>query len=157
MGMDMLVKLYDVKDDPALFERLEAEGIRIKRGMTSDMTKISNFVRDTFSQGWADQCVAGILADGCWIAVKDRQVVGFACFDATLKDFFGPTGVKEELRGRGIGKALLLRCMISMRERGYAYAVIGWAGPVDFYRRAVGAVEIEGSRPGAYKNMIEVD
>ncbi len=153
--MDMLVKLYEVQDDPALMERLRAEGILIKRAMPPDLTKITAWVEAAFSRGWADQCMAGILKGGCWIAEKDGRVVGFACFDATLPGFFGPTGVREDLRGRGVGKALLLRCLISMRERGAAYAVIGWAGPKDFYRKAVGASLIEDSFPGAYRNRID--
>ena len=152
--MDMLVKLYEVQDCPELMEKLKAEGVLIKKAMTPDLTKITSWVKETFGQGWADECTAGILSDGCWIAVKDKKVIGFACYDATMKDFFGPTGVAEDMRGHGIGKALLIRCMISMRERGYAYAIIGSAGPKDFYRKAVGAIGIEGSIPGAYRNMV---
>ena len=152
--MDMLVKLYEVQDCPELMEKLKAEGVLIKKAMTPDLTKITSWVKETFGQGWADECTAGILSDGCWIAVKDKKVIGFACYDATMKDFFGPTGVQEDMRGHGIGKALLIRCMISMRERGYAYAIIGSAGPKDFYRKAVGAIGIEGSIPGAYRNMV---
>ena len=152
--MDMLVKLYEVQDCPELIEKLKNEGVLIKKAMTPDLTKITSWVKETFGQGWADECTAGILSDGCWIAVKDKKVIGFACYDATMKDFFGPTGVAEDMRGHGIGKALLIRCMISMRERGYAYAIIGSAGPKDFYRKAVGAIGIEGSIPGAYRNMV---
>ena len=152
--MDMLVKLYEVQDCPELMEKLKAEGIFIKKAMTPDLTKITSWVKETFGQGWADECTAAILSDGCWIAVKDKKVIGFACYDATMKDFFGPTGVQEDMRGHGIGKALLIRCLISMKERGYAYAIIGSAGPKDFYRKAVGAIGIEGSIPGAYRNMV---
>jgi GNAT superfamily N-acetyltransferase len=152
--MDMLVKLYEVQDCPELMEKLKAEGIFIKKAMTPDLTKITSWVKETFGQGWADECTAAILTDGCWIAVKDKKVIGFACYDATMKDFFGPTGVQEDMRGHGIGKALLIRCLISMKERGYAYAIIGSAGPKDFYRKAVGAIGIEGSIPGAYRNMV---
>lgn len=152
--MDMLVKLYEVQDCPELMEKLKAEGIFIKKAMTPDLTKITSWVKETFGQGWADECTAAILSDGCWIAVKDKKVIGFACYDATMKDFFGPTGVQEDMRGHGVGKALLIRCLISMKERGYAYAIIGSAGPKDFYRKAVGAIGIEGSIPGAYRNMV---
>lgn len=152
--MDMLVKLYEVQDCPELMEKLKAEGIFIKKAMTPDLTKITFWVKETFGQGWADECTAAILTDGCWIAVKDKKVIGFACYDATMKDFFGPTGVQEDMRGHGVGKALLIRCLISMKERGYAYAIIGSAGPKDFYRKAVGAIGIEGSIPGAYRNMV---
>ena len=152
--MDMLVKLYEVQDCPELIEKLKNEGVLIKKAMTPDLTKITSWVKETFGQGWADECTAAILTDGCWIAVKDKKVIGFACYDATMKDFFGPTGVQEDMRGHGVGKALLIRCLISMKERGYAYAIIGSAGPKDFYRKAVGAIGIEGSIPGAYRNMV---
>jgi predicted N-acetyltransferase YhbS len=49
-----------------------------------------------------------------------------------------------------VGRALLLACLHAMRERGYAYAVIGGVGPAEYYRRAVGATAIEGSTPGIY-------
>ena len=54
------------------------------------------------------------------------------------------------MRGRGIGKALVLAALHAMRAEGYAYAIIGWASSVDFYRKAVGATVIEGSEPGIY-------
>jgi hypothetical protein len=37
-----------------------------------------------------------------------------------------------------------------MRAEGYGYAIIGWASSVDFYKKTVGAVVIEGSDPGIY-------
>ena len=158
MACDMLVKLYELSADTALDaeKRLAAEGILIKRAMTPDLGRIVGFVREQFGDGWANECTAGVLKNGCWIAVKDKKVVGFACFEATRPDYFGPTGVLESLRGKGVGRVLLLRSLLSMRERGYAYAIIGWAGPVDFYKKCVGASPIEGSIPGSYGDMAQV-
>ncbi|MBP5231616.1 MAG: GNAT family N-acetyltransferase, partial [Clostridia bacterium] len=62
--------------------------------------------------------------------------------------------VEESLRGRGIGGALLLRCLEAMRDEGYGYAIIGGAGPVDYYRKVCGAEIIEDSVPGIYKDLI---
>ena len=59
-------------------------------------------------------------------------------------------GPPEQRRGRGVGKALLLAALHAMRAEGYAYAIIGWASSIDFYRKAVGATVIEGSKPGIY-------
>ncbi|MEO8397022.1 MAG: GNAT family N-acetyltransferase, partial [Chloroflexota bacterium] len=53
-----------------------------------------------------------------------------------------------------IGKALLLACLHDMLAQGYGYAIIGWAGPVEFYVNAVGAIEIPDSRPGVYRGML---
>ena len=85
----------------------------------------------------------------CVIAVDEAQgkLVGFACYEATNKDFFGPTGVHPEYRGRGIGKALLVAAMEGLRDLGYAYAIIGGAGPTEFYARSVGAIPIPDSSP----------
>ncbi len=157
MGCDMLVKLYDIEDGASLpiEKALSEEGILIKRAMSVDLNRVVGFVREQFGDGWANECTAGLLKNGCWIAVKDKQVVGFACFEATMPDYFGPTGVLESLRGKGIGKALLLKSLLSLKERGYAYAIIGWAGPVDFYKKCVGAIPIENSIPNSYHNLVQ--
>jgi predicted N-acetyltransferase YhbS len=62
--------------------------------------------------------------------------------------------VEETLRGKGIGKALLLECLIAMKAQGYAYGIIGGVGPARFYEKAVGAVLIEGSNPGIYEGIM---
>jgi GNAT superfamily N-acetyltransferase len=79
-----------------------------------------------------------------------ETLVGFACYEATCRNFFGPELVHPALRGRGIGKALVLAALHAMRAEGYGYAIIGWASSADFYRKAVGATVIEGSEPGIY-------
>ena len=81
-------------------------------------------------------------------------LAGFACYDATYRNFFGPTGVATDARGRGIGAALLLSCLHAMAGLGYGYAIIGGVGPAAFYEKAVGAVMIEGSKPGIYRDFL---
>lgn len=61
--------------------------------------------------------------------------MGYACYDATAPDFFGPTRVLDSEQSHGVGTALLLRCLTAMREYGYGYAIIGSVGPVEFYRK----------------------
>jgi hypothetical protein len=43
--------------------------------------------------------------------------------------------------------------------KGYGYAIIGWGGPAEFYRKIVGAVEIPNSdsTPSVYKTMLRHD
>jgi len=114
------------------------------------------WVRQTFGAAWASECEVAFSNHpvSCFIAVEDSKIIGFACYDATCKDFFGPEGVSEAARGRGIGKTLLLSCLHAMIAQGYAYAIIGGAGPVDFYAKTTGAVIIEGSVPGIYRGML---
>ena len=42
-----------------------------------------------------------------------------------------------------------------MLAQGYGYAIIGDAGPMDFYNKTVGAVAIPGSYPGVYRGMLQ--
>jgi GNAT superfamily N-acetyltransferase len=153
---DMLVKLYDLPTGPSA-EKLAADGIDIRRALPPDKRAIVEWVREKFSDGWAGECDVSfsVQPPGCFIAVKGGKIIGFACCEATCRGFFGPTGVEEAWRGRGIGTHLLFACLRALRDMGYAYAVIGAAGPVDFYIKTVGAVAIEGSSPGIYRNMIK--
>jgi len=77
-------------------------------------------------------------------------------YECSRRGFFGPTGVLPELRGKGIGAALLLRCLESMREMGYAYAVIGGVGPASFYEKVCGAFLIPGSETSIYSTVFEM-
>ena len=64
---------------------------------------------------------------------------------------FGPTGVHKKLRGLGIGKVLLLHCLLDMKQRGYPRCEIGWVGPIPFYAHTVGARYVRPSRKEAKK------
>lgn len=154
---DLLVKLYDLPPSRPAVERLLAGGIEIKRAIGPEKYVVTGWVEKKFSRGWASECDMAFSAQPacCFLAVKDKEIVGFACYDATCKGFFGPIGVDEGARTGGVGKALLLRTLEAMREAGYGYAVIGWAGPVDFFKKQTGAVVIEDSEPGVYRNMVK--
>ncbi len=155
--MDLLVRLYDVAADAALDARLKENGIAIRRALAPELETIRAFIAARFSAGWVSEMQVAFSRDpnACLIAVRDGKLLGFACYDAIALGFFGPTGVDEAARGLGIGKALLIRTLLAMRERGYGYAAIGWAGPVDFYARAVGAIPIPGSETGVYAGLLD--
>lgn len=155
--MDLLVRLYDVAADTALDARLEENGITIRRALAPELETIRAFIAARFSPGWASEMQVAFsrAPNACLIAVRDGKLLGFACYDAIALGFFGPTGVDEAARGLGIGKALLIRTLIAMRDRGYGYAAIGWAGPVDFYARAVGAIPIPGSEKSVYAGLLD--
>ena len=81
--------------------------------------------------------------------------MGFAVFDVSSRGFFGPTGVLEEYRGLGLGKVLLIKSLEALKELGFAYAIIGGVGPVEFYQKTVGATIIENSGRSIYSNMLK--
>lgn len=154
----MLVRLYDVHEDPAADLKFREEGIKFFRVLSPNIGKAVEFAR-SFSEGWANECLAACTNHPatCMIAVKNRQIIGFACFNATAKDYFGPTGVMKEEQGKGIGMALLKKCLLAMAAEGYAYAIIGGVGDAQtFYEKSVGATVIERSSPGLYGTMVEL-
>lgn len=153
---DMLVKLYELPDLAAIVAAQRQIGIDIRRAIAPEKHLVVHWVREQFGDNWASETEVAFANHpaSCFIAVENNQVIGFGCYDATCKNFFGPTGVSEAVRGRGTGKALLLACLDAMRANGFGYAIIGAAGPTDFYAKAVGATIIDGSVPGVYRGML---
>jgi phosphoribosylglycinamide formyltransferase-1 len=110
------------------------------------------WIDDAFGGAWSSEAHAGTNV----LAFRDEAPVGFATFDpkglrfawlrglARERDvgIFGPFGVSESERGRGLGTALLHLALTGLRERGYARALIaavGDAGTIGYYSNAVGA------------------
>lgn len=154
---DMLVNLLKLPDDRADVERLAAEGITIRRINAYERSILHKFVLETFSQGWADEVMSAFsnLPTTCFVATRDKKIIGFAAYDCTRRNFFGPTGVDPVYRGSGVGKVLLLACLRAMLEGGYAYAIIGGVGPADFYTKCCGATLIPDSTPGVFADPLE--
>jgi GNAT superfamily N-acetyltransferase len=162
---DLLVRLYDLPPLAAPLDALAARGIVVRRALAPERHVVAAWAEAHGSAGWASECEVAFarVPLACFVAVErppalagagadatPQTLLGFACYEATCRDFFGPTLVHPGHRGRGIGRALLLAALHAMRDEGYGYAIIGWASDVDFYRRTVGAVVIEGSDPGIY-------
>lgn len=154
---DMLVKLYHLKDDWSFLAEQEKLGIAIRKPIGSEKLLIVDWVRKKFFlDAWASETDMALSNRPitCFVAVKNKKLIGFACYDATALGFFGPTGVLKTHRGKGTGKALLLACLLDMKLKGYGYAIIGSIGPAEFYRKTVGAVEIPDSTPGIWKDWL---
>ena len=118
---------------------------------------VTRWVAQRFGERWASESEAAFarLPVACFVGVADDQLLGFACYDATARGFFGPIGVDEGARHRGVGRALLLACLHDMAAQGYGYAIIGGAGADDLYRSEVNATPIAGSVPGFYRGMLK--
>jgi len=154
---DMLVRLYDLPPFEPALARAAEKGVSVRRPFACERHIVLAWIRENFTRGWADECAAAFasMPVSCFIAVKGGELMGFACYDVTSRGFFGPVGTAEKARGSGLGKALLLRSLHALREQGYAYGIIGWAGPKEWFAKTVGAVEIAGSEPGFYKGLIK--
>lgn len=155
--MDMLVKLYELPDATERIKALESEGICIRRPIGPENYAVIDWITENFARIWGGEAENAFFRSprSIFIATRGTELLGFACYDATAKGFFGPTGVDKNERGKGIGAALLLACLHAMKDEGYGYAIIGGVGPVKFYEKVCGAtvIEMEGSR-GIYKDML---
>ncbi|MGF1638225.1 MAG: GNAT family N-acetyltransferase [Cyclobacteriaceae bacterium] len=155
----MLVKLYDLPPRSSLSlqtENLAEKGIFIRTALAPEKHIVVKWVQDNFNAHWASEVEKAYANTPitCKIAESKGELLGFACYEATCKAFFGPTGVLESKRGQGIGKLLLLEALWGLRDLGYAYGIIGAIGPAEFYAKQVGATLIEQSTPGIYKGML---
>ncbi|MBI4571652.1 MAG: GNAT family N-acetyltransferase [Chloroflexi bacterium] len=149
---DMLVRLYDLPDAAPYDRRAEEVGITVRRAQPWDRSAVRAFIEEHFSKRWADEAELTFARQpiSLFVAAAGEETIGFAAYEVSTRDYFGPTGVREDWRGRGIGAALLFRCLAAMRELGYAYAVIGGVGPAEFYEKVCGAFVIPGSETGIY-------
>jgi predicted N-acetyltransferase YhbS len=150
---DLLVNLLKLPAPQLLAD----ESITIRRAQPFEITPVRQFIEENFSVAWADEISVGFANKPVtvFIATREGRVIGFAGYECTRKAFFGPTGVNESERGRGIGKALLMASLWGLRELGYVYGIIGAAGPVEFYRDTVGAIVIPESEPGIYTDLLK--
>ena len=162
--MDMLVPLYNLEGTSERINHVGKQGITIRPAMAYERDVILDWVRQCFDKDgscWAGECEAALsrVPVSCHIATRDGELLGFACYDATARGMFGPTGTDEMARGLGVGAALLVASLAAMYEAGYAYAVIGGVGEhvKGFYQKAVAAVEIADSEPGIYRDRIGRD
>ncbi len=153
---DMLVNLLHLPSCDTLIADLEQDGIRIHRALAPDKFRVVEWVAEHSTRSAAGECDVCFARSPitCYVAVRDKDILGYACYDATAPNFFGPTKVLESEQGKGIGKALLLISLHSMREAGYVYAIIGGVGPAAFYEKCVGATLIPDSTPGIYRDFL---
>lgn len=154
---DMLVPLLKLPPVTPLIAELRAKGVIVRRAHPFEKTPIRKFVEAHFGVGWADEIEPCYTRQPItlYIAARNGQCIGFGAYEATCRNYFGPTGVAENERGGGIGKALLLACLHGMRDMGYAYAIIGGAGPTEFYAKTVFATPIPDSMPGIYTDLLK--
>jgi GNAT superfamily N-acetyltransferase len=150
---DMLVRLYDLPDAEPYERRAAEAGVAIRRAEPWERSNVRGFIEGQFGARWADEAETafGHQPVTMFLATAYAQFVGFAVYECTRRGYFGPTGVREEWRGRGVGAALLFRCLEAMRSLGYAYAVIGGVFEAQpFYEQVCGAFVIPGSERGIY-------
>lgn len=154
---DLLVNLLKLPPLEPVILDMNNVNIIVRRAQPFEITPALEFIEREFSVAWADEISVGFANKpvSVYIAIAEKEIVGFAAYECTRRSFFGPTGIADGMRGRGIGKALLLASLWGLREMGYVYGIIGRAGPVEFYEKTVGASVIPDSDVGIYVDLLK--
>lgn len=141
----------------ALDESSARDGYTLRRAAPGDVPALTAMIEAAFAPVWAYEVARALgpglggepaahtpaLPEGAAVHVAlgpSGAPVAFAAHDGNNRGlgWFGPMGTLEAHRGHGLGEALLLRCLLDVRDRPEG-GVIAWVGPAAFYTRACGA------------------
>ncbi|MGI8605440.1 MAG: GNAT family N-acetyltransferase [Verrucomicrobiales bacterium] len=152
---DLLVRLYALAPLDPVLDRTHAEGFELRRALAAEKHTVIPWIANQFAGSWASETEIAFARQpvACFLAFRERLLCGFAAYEATCRGFFGPIGVHPDHRSRHVGEALLLTALHAMSAEGYAYAIIGGAGPIEFFQKTAGATVIENSTPGIYPGL----
>lgn len=131
--LSMKANLTNYRPEPRVDERDEAlteQGIATRRAEPSDILPLIAFLEEHFPH-WKPDAI-GVMRDlfggdprgvTLHIAEDDGEIIGYA---QTRAERFGPFGVNEAYRGRGVGGVLLSRALRAMRAQGFHSAWFLW-------------------------------
>ena len=134
---DLIVSFRNYKEKNHSFKN------SIRRAVISDLDRLKKFISNEFGERWLEHIDTYPVNRNLpiFIAEQGMDIIGFACFDIVRnkKGLFGPMGTTGSKRFNSVGTELLHKCLLEMKDVGYEYAVIGEAGPIEFYEKACGA------------------
>jgi GNAT superfamily N-acetyltransferase len=115
----------------------------VQRVTDATRERVLGFVESHFGRAWRFECENA--GSRLFFVEHDGAIAAFSAHDSNNRGlgFFGPTGVAESMRGRGLGTLLLHASLADLRSIGYTRAVIPWTDTIRFYERACGAVVTE--------------
>ena len=104
----------------------------------SNREAVLHFIEQNFGPIWRFEASRGAAL---FSVEHDGQIAGFSTHEANNRGLgtFGPAGVREALRGRGLGRKLLVASLADLSRLGYHRAVIPWTDAIEFYRKSCGA------------------
>ena len=118
-------------------------GRRPRRSTHDERPRVLDFIEREFGSIWRFESSRAFDAElpTIFIAEKNGEVTGFVVHEANNRGLgvFGPVGIMKSMRGKGVGRDLVLASLADLRRLGYARAIIPWTGAVDYYRRICGA------------------
>lgn len=110
---------------------LAAEGTLIRPVEPGDLPELMDFIARHFGWDWvrhAQDYLLELFGPGSdqvsfLVAVRQGRIAGYC---QQRRERFGPFGVDPALRGSGIGRVLLFRCLAAMLAKGFHCAWFLW-------------------------------
>lgn len=148
VSMDANLVLFEVPEDVHRLQQVrEAEGYRFEYLTPARVAETIRFALEVFHADWSravrEAIAGGVPYDQFLLSIDPSgRVVGFAMFGGYdgIKERFGPFGVDDSQRGKGLGKILLYRTLDVMRQKGLHGSWFLWTGEQSpaghLYRRA---------------------
>lgn len=127
-NFNMAVDLAGLPDDPGGW--VPADGV--------DADDLRSWLREHYPH-WEAEAMPALERRTLVASADDSGITAFAAWDVNRRGWFGPTGVRPDLRGCGLGTPLLVAALHQMRRSGLESADIAWVGPIGFYAGTVGA------------------
>ena len=143
--------LIDVRANPRVTEQRAREladgcralGYDIRRARP-DERALLDAVAHEFGGAWPFELERALAFDppGVHVATLDGAYCGFAAHDGNNQGlgWFGPTGTWPAHRGRRLGEALLLACLVDVAHA-HSRCEVAWIGPRAFYDKVAGIAE----------------
>ncbi len=145
LSMDASIVLFDYAPYRSREDRLAEEGISVRALRPDEIPLLLAFLREHTSPDWVREArelltdiTRGLAAEAqLTVAVSGGvdagpagrpcdegvEIVGYCQFRG---EHFGPFGVREDFRGRGIGTVLLAKCLQTMKAHGHHHAWVLW-------------------------------
>jgi GNAT superfamily N-acetyltransferase len=127
-------------------QELESDGMRFRRATKSDLNAVGEWIEKHFSKFWRLETSEAFRSDPSDVVIAETrrgksgeaEIVGFATVNGAAKGRFGPTGVAERMRGKGVGVVLLFDAFQLLKEEGVSEAVVHWTDHLFFYTQVPG-------------------
>ncbi|HEY5934627.1 MAG TPA: GNAT family N-acetyltransferase [Kofleriaceae bacterium] len=120
-----------------------AKGYEIRRARP-DERSLLDAVASEFGGGWPFELerALGHEPAGVHVATHDGAYCAFAAHDGNNRGlgWFGPTGTWPAHRGKGLGEAVLLACLVDVGAE-HGRCEVAWIGPRPFYDKVAGIVD----------------
>lgn len=118
-------------------------GYTLRRADSRDRSMLTTTIEASFSAGWAFEVGRALDRSPAGVHIALTSAGQLAAFSAHGGNnhglgWFGPAGTLDEHRGKGLGAALLIDCLLDIARAGHDTATIAWIGPRDFYDRVAG-------------------